>query len=47
MTRLLLDHGADAAGLDGATALRIAMRSKNSELIQLLLMHNARVLRIN
>jgi ankyrin repeat protein len=47
MTRLLLDHSADAAGLDGATALRIAMRSKNSELIHLLLMHNARVLRIN
>ncbi|GIJ86684.1 hypothetical protein Asppvi_005577 [Aspergillus pseudoviridinutans] len=47
MTRLLLDYGADAAGPDGATALRIAMRTKNPELTNLLLVHGARVLGIN
>jgi ankyrin repeat protein len=47
MTRLLLDYGADAAGSDGATALRLAMRSKNPELTNLLLAHDARVLGIN
>jgi ankyrin repeat protein len=47
MTRLLLDYGADVAGPDGATALRVAMHSKNSELTNLLLMHGARVLRIH
>lgn len=47
MTRLLLDYGADAAGPDGATALRVAMQSKNPKLTNLLLMHGARVLRIH
>ncbi|KAF7139749.1 hypothetical protein CNMCM5793_007903 [Aspergillus hiratsukae] len=47
MTRLLLDYGADAAGPDGATALRVAMQSKIPELTNLLLMHGARVLRIH
>ncbi|GIK05412.1 hypothetical protein Aspvir_009521 [Aspergillus viridinutans] len=47
MARLLLDYAADAAGPDGATALRIAMRSKNPELTNLLLLQGARALRIN
>ncbi|RHZ64505.1 hypothetical protein CDV55_105923 [Aspergillus turcosus] len=47
MTHLLLDYGADAAGPDGATALQIAMQSKNPELTNLLLVHGARVLKIH